>query len=479
MLLAEEYAMADKHTGEWMKCPNPECQAEFDYTAHAMDGEGKKCPACGHPAPWIGMGDDDHECQFDAVFDGESKLYIGRRCMTCGEWQGGEDDWADASNQFLNRDTTSVKPSPTTKGNEKTPYPHTYPYAPIIHETTYRTAKDASKAFAELKDLIDGKQEFSILEEAFRDLPAHTLLGKIVGDLKLPKLTPVEQNEAADEMLKRSGLGIKTKPFTLGVKFDDVFSDHLKAVGERMKRMSEETMGRALRGKYPPPKQDDPEPDQVLSFADGGVQEVDGPWPGARAWEWPSGGSDQWGEGAWEDEPDKVQWIDGESGLHCIILRAGVDGSLNGYVAVHEGHPCHGHDLGHRRPLVDEDEFGPAIWAEGEEPDSRGPGCRSSCLGQDIELHNALNFAGPSVDPVDQDEEGRSRCLAGDITSGSHWWFGFDNGHAGDGTPAMHRASIAGAWSNNWPYRDVVFVGRECVKLARQLAEIEREERQA
>ena len=29
----------------------------------------------------------------------------------------------------------------------------------------------------------------------------------------------------------------------------------------------------------------------------------------------------QWGEGPWQDEPDKIQWQDEETGLPCLIVR--------------------------------------------------------------------------------------------------------------------------------------------------------------
>ena len=44
-----------------------------------------------------------------------------------------------------------------------------------------------------------------------------------------------------------------------------------------------------------------------------------------------------WEQGAWQDEPDKVQWIDEETGLDCLIVR-NPGGALCGYVGVAEGH---------------------------------------------------------------------------------------------------------------------------------------------
>jgi hypothetical protein len=197
--------------------------------------------------------------------------------------------------------------------------------------------------------------------------------------------------------------------------------------------------------------------------------EVAGPWPGSRAWEWPDDGADMYGEGPWEDEPDKVQWLDTLTGLHCLIIRSVEAGSLNGYVGLYHGHPAHGKSMDWRRPLV----MGITPLSEAMTSD---PECRSSCLGQDIAVHGGLNFAGPSVVPVTQDEEGRSLCIADDRTGAGEdlWWFGFSCSHSGDGTPVVLQMEGDGrkGWVKDWPYRDVFYAGRECGMLARQLSEI-------
>lgn len=47
------------------------------------------------------------------------------------------------------------------------------------------------------------------------------------------------------------------------------------------------------------------------------------------------------GEGPWNDEPDKMQWIDEATGLDCLIVRAPVSGAWCGYVGVPPGHPLY------------------------------------------------------------------------------------------------------------------------------------------
>ena len=55
-----------------------------------------------------------------------------------------------------------------------------------------------------------------------------------------------------------------------------------------------------------------------------------------------------WAPGPWRDEPDKIQWRDEETGLPCLIVRAGADlGHLCGYVGVLRDHPLYGLDYSH------------------------------------------------------------------------------------------------------------------------------------
>jgi hypothetical protein len=42
----------------------------------------------------------------------------------------------------------------------------------------------------------------------------------------------------------------------------------------------------------------------------------------------------EWGEGEWNNEPDKVQWQDEETGLPCLVVRSPMGGNWCGYVGV-------------------------------------------------------------------------------------------------------------------------------------------------
>lgn len=49
----------------------------------------------------------------------------------------------------------------------------------------------------------------------------------------------------------------------------------------------------------------------------------------------------EWPRGAWDSEPDKVQWPDETTSLPCLVVR-GPGGSWCGYVGVAVGHPLYG-----------------------------------------------------------------------------------------------------------------------------------------
>jgi hypothetical protein len=149
----------------------------------------------------------------------------------------------------------------------------------------------------------------------------------------------------------------------------------------------------------------------------------------------------QWERGPWDDEPDKLQFTDETTGLACLIHRAGVTGSLCGYVGVPDGHPWHGksyEDIGAR-------------------------------------VHGGLTFS----DFCDEDvsEDGIGICHIPEPGEPARlWWVGFDCGHAGDMSPAMDariRARDRLFSSHGWEtYRTLDYVRAECAELASQAAEV-------
>ena len=134
------------------------------------------------------------------------------------------------------------------------------------------------------------------------------------------------------------------------------------------------------------------------------------------------------GDGPWQSEPDKEQWVDPKTGLSCI-LRRNNSGALCGYVGVPEGHP----------------------WYMKGYPNI------------DAVVHGGLTFAG--------------RCQKGEhaichvVEPGEPdnvWWLGFDCAHGFDYLPALNsdRMPLIQELSD---YRDVKYVKQQCARLAKQV----------
>lgn len=145
--------------------------------------------------------------------------------------------------------------------------------------------------------------------------------------------------------------------------------------------------------------------------------------------------------GEWDNEPDKVQWIDEATGLDCLIHR-GPSGALCGYVGLPPGHKFHGVDYSD-------------VYHYDEDSCSSFP-----------EVHGGLTFADSCAENVRPDgggichipEPGRPADV---------WWLGFDCAHSGDFCPKYDDESDS-AWGT---YRPISYVKREVESLARQLAE--------
>lgn len=117
---------------------------------------------------------------------------------------------------------------------------------------------------------------------------------------------------------------------------------------------------------------------------------------------WTNTDKTEWGDGPWLHESDKIQWIDPETDLDCLIVR-NPRGALCGYVGVPPGSPWHG--LHYDDPQL------PSTNVHGGLTFSRS--CRES--------------DDPSEGICHVPEPGRPDDV---------WWFGFDCAHAGDLMPA-------------------------------------------
>ena len=148
--------------------------------------------------------------------------------------------------------------------------------------------------------------------------------------------------------------------------------------------------------------------------------------------EWTTVDKRAWGEGPWQNEPDKRQWQDEETGLPCLINR-GPSGALCGYVGVLPTHIAYGRDY----------------------------------YEVDVNVHGGLTFA-DRCQPNATEESGICHI----VESGEPdnvWWLGFDCSHGGDVMPAYKKDMKI----RNWHYRDITYVTSECKSLAKQLSEMD------
>jgi hypothetical protein len=159
----------------------------------------------------------------------------------------------------------------------------------------------------------------------------------------------------------------------------------------------------------------------------------------------------KWRPGPWRDEPDKIQWQDGATGLPCLIVRNSM-GALCGYVGVAEGHP----------------------WFDKDYNRGKVTGCGDTCDHENeyhyqctpagsLRVHGGITFS-DFCQPHDTEDDGICHLPAPGEPE-RVYWFGFDCGHHGDGIPARNFQMQMG-YSQ---YRDIEYVRAEVRQLAAQL----------
>lgn len=135
-----------------------------------------------------------------------------------------------------------------------------------------------------------------------------------------------------------------------------------------------------------------------------------------------------WPRGEWDQEPDKAQWKDPATGLHCLIVRNSM-GALCGYVGVPASHPLHG--VGYDEVSID------------------------------ARVHGGLTYS-DRCDPRGEEDPGSHICHVPEPGDPDDvWWFGFDCSHYGDYMPAPGYAML-----NSGRYRNVEYVRGEIADLA-------------
>lgn len=161
-----------------------------------------------------------------------------------------------------------------------------------------------------------------------------------------------------------------------------------------------------------------------------------------------------WGHGEWRDEPDKMQWPDGATGLPCLIVR-GPSGALCGYVGVPDTHPWHGKGY--------DDAVGECT-SECTKTEDYESHYSHSVNGR-IDVHGGLTFASACAHTGD---ESKHIChVPGPGEPDNVWWFGFDCAHSGDLCPKYEHRMRFG----DETYKDLAYVKGEVTKLARQLSD--------
>lgn len=158
---------------------------------------------------------------------------------------------------------------------------------------------------------------------------------------------------------------------------------------------------------------------------------------------WTTEDKSTWGDGPWQQEPDKEQFADEATGLPCLVKRSHASGALCGYVGVPEGHPWFSVGYG-------------ALEEDGNAP----------------EVHGGLTYA-------DFCQEGPEELTVCHVPAPGEpdrvWWLGFDCAHAWDLMPAM-KARERTYGMPDYPglgiedkYRTVEYVKAECASLAAQI----------
>lgn len=143
-----------------------------------------------------------------------------------------------------------------------------------------------------------------------------------------------------------------------------------------------------------------------------------------------------WGDGEWQHEPDRVDWV--AHGLACLALRHPRHGSWCGYVGVPPEHPLYGVDR--REPEISA-----------------------------LDTHGGINYSAVC--------DGEICHQPADGMPDDVWWFGFDCMHLLDlspGTDARERAmglhlSHPMPSSMRETYRALPYVREQVDQLAAQL----------
>ncbi len=134
-----------------------------------------------------------------------------------------------------------------------------------------------------------------------------------------------------------------------------------------------------------------------------------------------------WGPGAWQNEPDRKEWVDAATGFPCLAHRNEHGGNWCGYVAVPPGHPAHGKDY---------DDV-------------------------DVSVHGGLTYANQCSGNI---------CHVPALGEPENvYWLGFDCHHCNDLAPGYASRHPTMPKFGYDVYRTLEYVEAECASLAAQL----------
>lgn len=182
-----------------------------------------------------------------------------------------------------------------------------------------------------------------------------------------------------------------------------------------------------------------------------------------------------WGNGPWQNEPDKAQGMDEATGYDTLIVR-NHGGALCGYVGIPETHPLFG--VGYSQ---ESEALRTALSRRMEQPIGETPSFTlllSCALGGDIgptpdvalQVHGGITFADTCRE---SDDPSHGIChIPTNGRPGKVWWYGFDCSQSGDLSPQYAGAFGGSFRSASDQYRDRVYVEREIASLASQLAAV-------
>ena len=159
--------------------------------------------------------------------------------------------------------------------------------------------------------------------------------------------------------------------------------------------------------------------------------------------------------GPWENEPDKLAWIDARTGKDCILLRQPA-GEWAGYVGVSPAHPLWGFSHDALPTYAGIRVHGPIDYAAGCEED------------EEPQISVCHVLGGPARRPHRPSR--KSRSSIGDDEHSDTWWFGFTANQPGDLLPNRVRPLEA---EEGRTYRDIHFMYDEVTRLAGQLDALE------